>query len=178
MSDNDADAMPLFRHARCPECPKLQAQIELLQAEVASVRAELEIARNAVIELSTPARRMSRSNDPETSAEAAEEAAKAARKVAAAVKLAMADGIDRNDEEILLACQTRGYQTSPDRIRHGRKALVYAGYLIATGKTRLTSRKKPSKTWIATESVRPNFPPPPRDDGPRWDELAPAPEMT
>jgi hypothetical protein len=119
-----------------------------LETELVNTRAELETARAAVIDLSMASFRMTRSDDPETSAAAAEEAAKAARKVAAAVRLAMADGINRNDEEILLACAMRGYSTSLDRIRHGRLALTKAGFLVPTGFTRLTVRGKPSRTWV------------------------------
>jgi len=146
MSD---DSLPLFRYGKCPECPLLQAKIADLEATLESTRTELEAARSRIIGLSMTSFRMTRSTDPETSAAAAEEAAKAARKVAAAVRVAMADGVDRNDEEILLACATQGYTTSLDRIRHGRLALEKSGELVSTGHTRLTVRGKPSKTWIA-----------------------------
>jgi hypothetical protein len=96
----------------------------------------------------TPAIHLVRNTDPDTSLAAAIRASKASRKAVAAVRIAMADGVARIDEEIWRACRASGYISSYDTVRHGRLALSEAGELAETGATRDRSDGSPSREWV------------------------------
>lgn len=99
-----------------------------------------------------PVERMSRTNDPRTSLEAARLAAKASALAVEAVEGLMKDGVGRIDEEIWTACRARGFLKSLPTIQHGRLALSEAGLIKATGKIRPTSNGAGSREWVWAEA--------------------------
>lgn len=73
-----------------------------------------------------------RTTDPDTAREAGKRAAKD-REAAEVVALILADGIARTDEEIAEHKTAKERGKSPDRLRHGRKALQLAGLIVEAG---------------------------------------------
>lgn len=71
----------------------------------------------------------------------------ASRRAARQVLLVMRDGVARTDEEIH-ARIALDEPLSPDRVRHARLALLDAGLLVDTRKTRLTRYKTQARLWV------------------------------
>lgn len=100
---------------------------------------------------------LARSSDPATSHVSGQAAAVALPHSMQWVMRVMSDGKPRIDEEIYDDAVSGGFKNDSTRTRQGRRVLVRRGILKFTGKTRLTSRKRPAQEW---EISPPGYVPP------------------
>jgi hypothetical protein len=98
-------------------------------------------------------RKLFRSTDPETSKEAANRVTPVPKlpiisKRASFVAMIMRDQIRRTDEEIAIAARLfSDYRYTESSLRHGRRELADAGFILDTGVRRSTTNGRQAIVW-------------------------------